>query len=147
MEKDLARVKNIMAGLSEEGQRLSEAISTLRRSTSGGALNVMNGEEKPRKKEKAGGTYMETDLDTAESKDLSQVKAILSQRSLTSIPDDMNISVGTAIPPRPEYDEFIDSQVILLPYFTDYRSMGTIGRIAAFRLNFWVNTKIGRSIP
>lgn len=26
----------------------------------------------------------------------------------------MNISVGTAIPPRPEYDEFIDSQVILL---------------------------------
>ena len=23
-----------------------------------------------------------------------------------------------------------------LPYFTDYRSMGTIGRIAAFRLNF-----------
>ena len=28
-----------------------------------------------------------------------------------------------------------------LPYFTDYRS---IGRIAAFRQNFWVNTKIGR---
>ena len=34
-----------------------------------------------------------------------------------------------------------------LPYFTDYWSMGTIGRIAAFRLNFWGNTKIGRSIP
>lgn len=85
MEKDLARVKNIMAGLSEEGQRLSEAISTLRRSSSGGALNLMNGEEKPSKKEKAGGTYMETDLDTTESKDLSQVKAILSQRSLTSV--------------------------------------------------------------
>jgi len=32
----------------------------------------------------------------------------------------------------------------LVPYFTDYRSMGTIGRIAAFRLNFWGNTKIGR---
>jgi hypothetical protein len=25
-----------------------------------------------------------------------------------------------------------------IPYFTDYRSMGTIGRIAAFRLNFCV---------
>ena len=34
-----------------------------------------------------------------------------------------------------------------IPYFTDYRSMGTIGRIAAFRLNFLGNTKIGRSIP
>ena len=34
-----------------------------------------------------------------------------------------------------------------LPYFTDYRSMGTIGRIAAFRQHFWGNTKIGRSIP
>ena len=29
----------------------------------------------------------------------------------------------------------------------DDRSMGTIGRIAAFRLNFWGNTKISRSIP
>ncbi len=37
--------------------------------------------------------------------------------------------------------------VKVLPYFTDYRSMGTIGRIAAFRLNFLGNTKIGRSIP
>ena len=34
-----------------------------------------------------------------------------------------------------------------LSYFTDYRSMGTMGRIAAFRLNFLGNTKIGRSIP
>ena len=31
-----------------------------------------------------------------------------------------------------------------VPYFTDYR---TIGRIAAFQLNFLGNTKIGRSIP
>ena len=37
--------------------------------------------------------------------------------------------------------------VLYVPYFTDNRSMGTIGRIAAFRLNFWGNTKIGRSIP
>jgi hypothetical protein len=36
---------------------------------------------------------------------------------------------------------------LAIPYFTDYRSMGTIGRIAAFQLNFWGNTKIGRSIP
>ena len=35
----------------------------------------------------------------------------------------------------------VETQV---PYFTDYRS---IGRIAAFRLNFLGNTKIGRSIP
>jgi hypothetical protein len=35
----------------------------------------------------------------------------------------------------------VETQV---PYFTDYRSMGTIGRIAAFRLNFLGNTKIGR---
>jgi hypothetical protein len=31
-----------------------------------------------------------------------------------------------------------------IPYFTDNRSMGTIGRIAAFQLNFLGNTKIGR---
>ena len=36
---------------------------------------------------------------------------------------------------------------ITLPYFTDYRSMGMIGRIAAFRVKFGENTKIGRSIP
>ncbi|XP_052065774.1 uncharacterized protein LOC127705489 isoform X8 [Mytilus californianus] len=107
MEKDLAKVKNIMAGLSEEGQRLSEAINTLKRSSSGGALNLVNGEDKPRKKEKTG-TYMETDLDTTESKDLSQVKAILSQRSLTSVPDDMNINVETAISPKSV--DFIESQ-------------------------------------
>ncbi|XP_063401640.1 uncharacterized protein LOC134685636 isoform X5 [Mytilus trossulus] len=109
MEKDLAKVKNIMAGLSEEGQRLSEAINTLKRSSSGGALNLVNGElDKPRKREKSG-TYMETDLDTTESKDLSQVKAILSQRSLTSVPDDMNINVETAISPKAV--DFIESQV------------------------------------
>ncbi|VDI02582.1 Hypothetical predicted protein [Mytilus galloprovincialis] len=108
MEKDLAKVKNIMAGLSEEGQRLSEAINTLKRSSSGGALNLVNGElDKPRKREKSG-TYMETDLDTTESKDLSQVKAILSQRSLTSVPDDMNINVETAISPKAV--DFIESQ-------------------------------------
>ena len=28
-----------------------------------------------------------------------------------------------------------------------YRILWTIGRIAAFRPNFWGNTKIGRSIP
>ena len=37
--------------------------------------------------------------------------------------------------------------VRVISYFTDYRSMGTIGRIAAFRLNFLEKTKIGRSIP
>lgn len=111
MEKDLAKVKNIMVGLSEEGQRLSEAINTLKRSSSGGALNLVNGElDKPRKREKSG-TYMETDLDTTESKDLSQVKAILSQRSLTSVPDDMNINVETAISPKAV--DFIESQVTI----------------------------------
>ena len=42
---------------------------------------------------------------------------------------------------------FKPSSNLFVPYFTDYRSMGTIGRIAAFRLNFLGNTKIGRSIP
>ena len=28
-----------------------------------------------------------------------------------------------------------------------YRILPTIGRIAAFQLNFWGNTKIGQSIP
>jgi hypothetical protein len=31
MEKDLAKVKNIMAGLSQEGARLQEMMSTLRK--------------------------------------------------------------------------------------------------------------------
>ena len=34
-----------------------------------------------------------------------------------------------------------------IPYFTNYRSMWTIGRIAAFWVKFGENTKIGRSIP
>jgi hypothetical protein len=42
---------------------------------------------------------------------------------------------------------FKNGRIAEVPYFTDYRSMGTIGRIAAFRLNFLGNTKIGRSIP
>jgi hypothetical protein len=41
----------------------------------------------------------------------------------------------------------LDNRYYYIPYFTDYRSMGTIGRIAAFWLNFLGNTKIGRSIP
>ena len=49
-----------------------------------------------------------------------------------------------------EYSKYTDIRrdlLICVPYFMDYRSMGTIGRIAAFRQNFWGNTKIGRSIP
>lgn len=38
MEKDLAKVQNMMAGLTKEGARLSEAMNTLRRSSSGAKL-------------------------------------------------------------------------------------------------------------
>ena len=35
MEKDLAKVKNIMEGLSKEGARLQEVMSTLRKGAPG----------------------------------------------------------------------------------------------------------------
>ena len=35
MEKDLAKVKNIMEGLSKEGARLQEVMSTLRKAAPG----------------------------------------------------------------------------------------------------------------
>ena len=38
MEKDLAKVKNIMEGLSKEGARLQEVISTLRKGAPGAGL-------------------------------------------------------------------------------------------------------------
>ena len=38
MEKDLAKVKNIMEGLSKEGARLQEVMSTLRKGAPGAGL-------------------------------------------------------------------------------------------------------------
>ena len=43
MEKDLAKVKNIMEGLSKEGARLQEVMSTLRKAAPGAGM----GPEKP----------------------------------------------------------------------------------------------------
>ena len=39
------------------------------------------------------------------------------------------------------------NQYYIYIYKNIYRILRIIGRIAAFRLNFWGNTKIGRSIP
>ena len=38
MEKDLARVQNIMEGLNQQGAQLSEIMKKLRRSSSGAAM-------------------------------------------------------------------------------------------------------------
>ncbi|KAJ8299545.1 hypothetical protein KUTeg_023605 [Tegillarca granosa] len=40
MEKDLAKVQNIMAGLNQQGARLSEAMNTLRRSSAGASIGA-----------------------------------------------------------------------------------------------------------
>ncbi|XP_061173429.1 uncharacterized protein LOC133182524 isoform X13 [Saccostrea echinata] len=92
MEKDLARVQDMMVGLTEQQAELSEAMKRFRRLSSGGGMENML--EKPEKEspktnknksvEKLPSTYMETDLDTGDSKDLSQVQQVL--HSYNSLP-------------------------------------------------------------
>ncbi|XP_055995511.1 uncharacterized protein LOC125648149 isoform X20 [Ostrea edulis] len=85
MEKDLARVQDMMVGLTEQQAELSEAMKQFRRSSSGGGLeNMLDKIEKDAPKtnrnkavEKLPSTYMETDLDTGDSKDLSQIQQVL----------------------------------------------------------------------
>jgi hypothetical protein len=72
---------------------------------------------------------------------------LLGLRRLQKVPDEVRLQKIVEVLDE-DRDGIIDaSHVLKVPYFTDYRSMGTIGRIAAFRLNFLGNTKIGRSIP
>ncbi|KAL5006547.1 hypothetical protein ScPMuIL_015353 [Solemya velum] len=95
MEKDLAKVQNMMAGLTKEGARLSEAMNTLRRSSSGAklatALSKDNFESVPIQKDKVI-SYMETDLDTLEATDLGQVDTSPSQPTRTALTFD---SIGS----------------------------------------------------
>ncbi|XP_011421722.3 pleckstrin homology domain-containing family A member 7 isoform X14 [Magallana gigas] len=92
MEKDLARVQDMMAGLTEQQAELSEAMKRFRRLSSGGGLeNMLEKSEKEAPKtnrnnavEKLPSMYLETDLDTGDSKDLSQVQQVL--HSYNSLP-------------------------------------------------------------
>ncbi|XP_062582120.1 uncharacterized protein LOC134243894 isoform X12 [Saccostrea cucullata] len=92
MEKDLARVQDMMAGLTEQQAELSEAMKRFRRLSSGGGMeNMLDKPEKESPKtnrnksvEKLPSTYLETDLDTGDCKDLSQVQQVL--HSYNSLP-------------------------------------------------------------
>ncbi|XP_052220641.1 uncharacterized protein LOC127837513 isoform X3 [Dreissena polymorpha] len=88
MERDLAKVKDIMEGLSEEGARLQEMISTLKRpkpgdgQPNGSSPNVISPGDKSSDKAdgrlaQIGSTYYETDLDSGECKNLGHVSALL----------------------------------------------------------------------
>ncbi|XP_053383535.1 pleckstrin homology domain-containing family A member 7-like isoform X5 [Mercenaria mercenaria] len=89
MEKDLAKVKNIMAGLSQEGARLQEMMSTLRKPKSATdpqsptfQKGRLPGTDQRDGKKSDGSTYYETDLDNGQSKDLAQVTALLASYHL-----------------------------------------------------------------
>ncbi|XP_067655336.1 uncharacterized protein [Haliotis asinina] len=82
MEKELAKVNNIMAGLSAERGRLSQAMNTLRRSSSGTQLSaLMDKDPEPTKKKNS--SYMITDLDTMESIDMAGSKSPRSPHQMT----------------------------------------------------------------
>ncbi|XP_033751660.1 uncharacterized protein LOC117335636 isoform X2 [Pecten maximus] len=96
MEKDLAQVKNIMAGLNQQGAELSEAMNTLRRSSAGAkfASAFTKVDQKNLPKPAPVSTYMETDLDSAKTTDLSQVQEILlSYRDQTPIQTSPTVTV------------------------------------------------------
>ncbi|XP_059177370.1 uncharacterized protein LOC131956792 isoform X2 [Physella acuta] len=69
MEQELAKVEGIMQGLSKEGERLSQAMSTIRRSSSSSQL--ASALDKDEAKKKSNTTYLQTDLDTGEQVDLA----------------------------------------------------------------------------
>ncbi|XP_069110260.1 uncharacterized protein, partial [Argopecten irradians] len=96
MEKDLAQVKNIMAGLNQQGAQLSEAMNTLRRSSAGAkfASAFTKVDQKNLPKPAPVSTYMETDLDSAKTTDLSQVQEILlSYRDQTPVHTSPTVTV------------------------------------------------------
>ncbi|GFN78714.1 pleckstrin-like protein domain-containing family a member 7, partial [Plakobranchus ocellatus] len=79
MEKELAKVEGMMAGLNQQGQKLQEAMSTIRRSSSSSHLAAVNLDKSDNK---AGyspisphTTYLQTDLDTGEEVDLAQASS------------------------------------------------------------------------
>ncbi|KAH9499957.1 hypothetical protein Btru_076009 [Bulinus truncatus] len=81
MEKELAKVEGLMQGLNEKGASLSQAMKTIRRSSSSSQLSAALDKEESKKK---GGTYLQTDIDSGEQIDLSTVPAS------TSSPDSYN---------------------------------------------------------
>ncbi|KAK7475957.1 hypothetical protein BaRGS_00032776 [Batillaria attramentaria] len=90
MERELARVQNMLQGLSQQGEKLSNAMSTIRRSSSGTQLAAaFDDAEKARK----AGTYMQTDIDSGEQVDLAQQ---IPMQSPTS-PDGVGISDGRPV--------------------------------------------------
>ncbi|XP_021358456.1 uncharacterized protein LOC110453702 isoform X10 [Mizuhopecten yessoensis] len=96
MEKDLAQVKNIMAGLNQQGAELSEAMNTLRRSSAGAkfasAFTKVDQNNLPKPAPMS--TYFETDLDSAKTTDLSQVQEILiSYRDQTPVQTSPTVTV------------------------------------------------------
>ncbi|RUS73061.1 hypothetical protein EGW08_019176 [Elysia chlorotica] len=76
MEKELAKVEGIMAGLSQQGQKLQQAMSTIRRSSSSSHLAAANLDKLDSKEGNSPtsprGTYIQTDLDSGEQVDLAQ---------------------------------------------------------------------------
>ncbi|XP_041367889.1 uncharacterized protein LOC121382369 [Gigantopelta aegis] len=76
MEKELAKVQNMMAGLSNEGARLKEAITTLRRSSSGTQLAaLLEKESETATTKKKSLSYLITDIDSNETVDASKSSA------------------------------------------------------------------------
>ncbi|XP_070199352.1 uncharacterized protein [Littorina saxatilis] len=69
MERELARVQNMLQGLSQKGEKLSQQMSTIRRSSSGTQLAAAFDEAENARK---GGTYLQTDLDSGQQVDLAQ---------------------------------------------------------------------------
>ncbi|XP_060072453.1 uncharacterized protein LOC132552308 [Ylistrum balloti] len=102
MQKDLAQVKNIMAGLNQQGAQLSEAMNTLRRSSAGAkfASAFTKVDQKNLPKPAPVSTYMETDLDSSKTTDLSQVQEILmSYRDQPPVQTSPTVTVKSQNPP------------------------------------------------
>ncbi|KAL8594867.1 hypothetical protein ACOMHN_016108 [Nucella lapillus] len=69
MERELARVQNMLQGLSQQGEKLSQQMSTIRRSSSGTQLAAAFDDAEQSRKV---GTYLQTDLDSGQQVDLAQ---------------------------------------------------------------------------
>ncbi|CAL1529605.1 unnamed protein product [Lymnaea stagnalis] len=98
MEKELAKVEGIMQGLSKEGARLSQAMSTIRRSSSSSQLAAALDKDDVKAKS---GSYLQTDLDSGEQVDLATTRegreednskpTIYHQRQNAGTPEDWEI--------------------------------------------------------
>ncbi|KAK3766182.1 hypothetical protein RRG08_025182 [Elysia crispata] len=79
MEKELAKVNGIMAGLNQQGQKLQQAMSTIRRSSSSSHLAAANLDKLDGKEDTSPtsphSTYLQTDLDSGEQVDLAQASS------------------------------------------------------------------------